>query len=174
MALGFSNGAIVGQVVNSGLNSGIPDAIVALDYIMAQGQRVQIFNVHDQPMQNLNERTNKKGVFALCFRWDPTGLGRTLDMPVYRLKISVPMTRPAIDYKRAVSQDGPLAAVVSLREVASGRIPSFKSPTSVEGILKDLKLILKVFDWKFPNMFLAGAKPTGDYYELIGAARVEV
>jgi hypothetical protein len=174
MALGFSNGVIVGQVVGGPVDSGIPDAIVSLDYIMAQGQRVQIFNLHDQPMQTLNDRTNKKGVFALFFRWDPTGLGVTLDMPIYKLKINLPMATGVADYKRAISQDGPLVGVVSLREVASGRIPSFKSPTSVEGILKDLKLVLKVYGWKFPNMFLAGAKPSGDYYELLGVARVAV
>jgi len=174
MALGFSNAAIVGRIVGGALDTGIPDAIVTLDYIMAQGQRVQIFNLLEQPMQNLNDRTNKEGWFALFFRWDPTGLGRTLDMPAYRLRVNLPTTRAAIDYNRAFSRDGRLAAVVSLREVSSGRIPSFKSPTSVEGILKDLKLILKVAKWNFPNMFLAPSKPSGDYYELLGVMLIAV
>jgi len=174
MALQFSNAAILGQIVGGAFDAGIANAIVALDYVMAQGQRVQLFNSNDQPIQNLNDRTNKAGGFALFFRWDPTALGRTMDMPGYRLKISLPSNMTGVDYSRAISRDGRMAGVVSLREVGSGRIPSFKNPVTAENILKDLKLILKASEWKFPNMFLAGVRPSGDYYELIGVIRVAV
>lgn len=172
--LKFSNALIIGQVVDETSERPIANTIVGLDSVMAQGQRVQLFNAHDQPVQNLNDRTGTHGVFILPFHWDPTALGSTLDMPTYRLNISLPLDGRAIDYRRATRREGRLAAVVSLREVGSGRIPAFKSPTTIENIMKDLKLVLKAKGWKFPNMFLSPGRPSGDYYELIGAIRIAV
>src|SRR6516225_7509011 len=118
--LKFSNALIIGQVVDETSERPIANTIVGLDSVMAQGQRVQLFNAHDQPVQNLNDRTGTHGVFILPFHWDPTALGSTLDMPTYRLNISLPLDGRAIDYRRATRREGRLAAVVSLREVGSG------------------------------------------------------
>lgn len=170
----FSNAVILGQVVGGVNDSGIANAIVGLNYVMAQGQRIQLYNSQDNPIQNLNERTNSNGGFALFFRWDPTGLGTTMDMPSYKLNINLPLDKAGVDFRRAIAREGRLAGVVSLREVGSGRIPSFKNPTNTENIVKDLKLVLKACGWKFPNMFLSVGRPSGDSYELVGAIRVAV
>jgi hypothetical protein len=170
----LSNGVILGQVVSELDDAAIANAIVGLDYVTAQGRRVQLFNAQDVPIQNLNDRTNSHGGFALFFHWDPTTLGTTMDMPSYKLNINLPTDKMSIDFRPAIPRQGRLAAVVSLREVGSGRIPSFKNPTNTENIVKDLKLVLKVYGVKFPNMFLSFGRPSGDYYELIGAIKIAV
>jgi hypothetical protein len=174
MADKYSNGAIVGLVLDDGAQTPIADALVSVDVISAGNGRVTLFNDHDVAIQNLNVRTNKQGGFALVFRWDPTTLGSTLDLPRYKININRPLGGQATELARAVSREGELFPVVSLREVGSGRIPSFKTPNSIENIVKDLKTILKVYGWKFPNMFVGLGRPSGDSYELIGAIRTFV
>jgi hypothetical protein len=156
--LGFSNGLIIGQVVGGDRDTPIANAIVGLQSVTNAGAytQVQLFNSTDNPVYNLNDRTNRTGGFALFFRWDNTALG-TLDMPKYRLKVSVPLDRRGNNYAESISREGIFAAVVSLRAVGEGRIPSFKWPNTAVNVLKDIKIVLKAYEWKFPNMFLAGA-----------------
>jgi hypothetical protein len=164
----FSEALILGMVVRDYDDAPIADSLVTLDYVIAQGQRVQIFTTQDQPVQNPYVKTNAKGGFVLAFHWDPTALGTTMDMPRYRVIVNAPMGN---GYKQAAREEGSLTAVVDLKVVASGRIPSFKNPVNTEGVVKDLKIILKACGLKFPNLISVG-RPSADSYALLGAVRI--
>ena len=167
----FSDAWILGMVVSDGRP--VADALVTLDYVVAQGQHVQLFSLRDLPVQSPHVKTNAKGGFVLSFHWDPTALGTTLDRPSYRLIANAPMGMTAQSYRTGTRSEGSLTAVVDLKPVASGRLPTFKSPTNVEGIVKDLKIVLKMCGLKFPNVVSLG-RPSGDSYALLGAIQINV
>ena len=67
-------------------------------------------------------------------------LTATYDKPSYRLTVNEPGDS---GYRQGVLCNGVYSAVVSLSDVGSGRIPSFKSPNTGENVLKGLKILLK-------------------------------
>jgi hypothetical protein len=164
----FSEALILGMVVKEYDDTPIADSLVTLDYVIAQGQRVQVFTSQDQPVQNPNVKTNARGGFILAFHWDPTALGTTMDMPRYRVIANAPL---GYGYKQATRQEGSFTAVVDFKAVASGRIPTFKYPVNTEGVVKDLKIILKACGMEFPKLISLG-RPSGDSYALLGAVRI--
>jgi hypothetical protein len=169
MADKYGNAIILGQVLDGAAQTPISDALITLNSVLStSGLPIQIFNEHSHPVQNPNVRTNKQGGFLLSFCYDPTVL-TTYDNPSYRLTVNEPS---GSGYRQGVLCNGDFSVVVSLSDVGTGRIPSFKFPDTGENVLKDLKILLKLKGWKFPNMFLAASRPTPDTYALLGAIRI--
>ncbi len=168
----MSRGLLIVNVMDAQSAKPVGGALVGLGALRSKGEGglLQIFKETGAPWVNPHIVTGQDGMAVFSFSWDETDLGATTCDVEYKINVS-----PAPPYRSFVSQLGILALVVDLANVYSGRLPSFKSPSSVVTAL--LKAYLKYIQSKVPlpqSLGLKAGRPSPEYYGLIGVAQARV
>jgi hypothetical protein len=169
--MAMNSGMIIGEVVANGRP--IIGALVGLNHVEIRNRgRLPLYNEREMLSPNLNTKTNSKGVFALCFFWDPLQLGDVADTeaPPFQLNVMRPIGE---DYSRATVYQGNLIFVVSLRAIADGRIPDPRKADSV-AINTARQAYRYSRGFPLPRLFLSPGRPSPEYYALLGAAQIPV
>jgi hypothetical protein len=145
-------------------------ALVGLGPLTAESGLLQVFRQTGAPWINPHVTTEADGIAMFYFGWDETRIGDVTYNPKYYINVSA--TPPYASFVRIF---GELELVVDLANVFSGRLPSFKKPSSIVSSL--LKSYLRFIRRRIPLPQSLGFKSgllSPQLYGLIGVMQVRI